>query len=175
MWTQRQLPRVPEGRCGGMQPAPSTTTTTAANLLLLGLSTGLSAKPCFSWGSTSSESLPDDLGHSRKHLELREAGKSPDPQTCLSFSFFFFFFLPKGMWHGPGHPRRAHKNRKWNQATGRPFWNRESMTVHTCSEFRASQYFCCRIKREMETSVGEISPASQSRAEQGSAPARSAQ
>lgn len=24
----------------------------------------------------------------------------------------------------------------------------ESMIVHTCSEFRASQYFCCRIKRD---------------------------
>ena len=54
------------------------------------------------------------------------------------------------------------------------------MIVHTCSEFRASQYFCCRIEGEMETSVGSILPASQSGAErsgveQSSAPALCAQ
>jgi hypothetical protein len=48
------------------------------------------------------------------------------------------------------------KNRNGKSSHGSPSWERErerdreteSTNVHTCSKFRASQYLCCRIKRQ---------------------------
>lgn len=88
---QRQLPRVPGPQCRGEGGCSHPQHHHHCYLQLLRLSSGFCSKARFSSGYTSSDV-------SRKNSELREAGKSPDPQTGLSFSFFF---LPKGMWHGP--------------------------------------------------------------------------
>lgn len=119
----------PRWQCWGMvisTPAATPSTATSGKLQLLHLSMDLCSKPCFSLGYTSSESLPDGLGTAERTLNW----ESLENPLILWLASVFILSVTKGMWHGPGHPRGGdHKNRKWNQATGCPFWNRVWLSI----------------------------------------------
>lgn len=68
-----------------------------------------------------SESLLDGLDKAERTLHWES------PENTFSFrlySHFHILFFPNRIWHGSSHPKRAHKNRNWGQATGSPFWNK---------------------------------------------------
>lgn len=84
----------------------------------------------------------------QKELCTERAPKIP----CSSDSplvFTFFFSLKK---FGMGPVIQGGLTQTGTEISHRKclLEERESMTVHTRSDFRASQYFCCRIKRERE-------------------------
>lgn len=119
----RQLPKASEWRCEGRFDSTTAATPSSAtigNLQLSRLLIDLCSKPCFFFGSwIFSEPLLDGMGKAESTLNWENP---ENPQTHLLFSHFF---SPKGIWHGPSHPRGANKNRNWSRVTGRPFWNRE--------------------------------------------------